>query len=350
MILNKEKEKPSTSNSPCPSIVITHLNFLLFFPPHNLCPFGSNSNINKPAFPNNLSSSSLSLLSSLGETMRRRPRTTFLASFLAIVTFATFSLFLSRNAISTWRPDYDIRKLNTNHLVLRNNNNNNNIVHNEFTRQTRRVSSIKDSKSTVSVLIPDWEILVIVAPNTPFSSSDQHHCLFPNDATSPAKFSGVLPFTNRTTFKCDMPESVRRRRLFSQPMLVTGTSEDEFPDPPAPAPELMRWNFLVYESFSAENDVVLFAKGVNHRRGYDRSPKELRCVFDLGNGIRNAVTSSVQEVFRCPHPDPSELSLDSYYGLPQRIGISLEIVAENIVVPSVAYYVPRPKPKPKPRM
>ncbi|KAL3012759.1 hypothetical protein AAZX31_06G016500 [Glycine max] len=280
--------------------------------------------------------------------MRRRPRTSFLVSLLSILTFASFSLYLSRNAISTWRPYSDLRKLNavTNHLVLHNRNKNN-IFNNQFSRQTRRVSSIKDTLlSTVSVLIPDWEILVIVAPNTPLSSSDTPHCLFPNNASSPAKFSGVLPFTNRTTFKCDLPEPVRRRRMFSQPMLVTSpTSETEFP---SPAPELLKWNFLVYESFSTENDVVVFAKGVNHRNGDNRSPEELRCVFDLGSGVLNvAVTSSVQEVFRCPHPDPSELDFDSHYGLPNRIGISLEIVSENTVVPSVAYYIPKPGLKPK---
>ncbi|KAK7351810.1 hypothetical protein VNO77_11521 [Canavalia gladiata] len=272
--------------------------------------------------------------------MRRRPRTTFYVSFFAILLFAAFSLHLSRNAISGWEPDSDFPNLNTNIPIHRNSN-----IIQEFTRQTRRVSSIKDTPlSTVSILFPDWEILVIVSPNTPFSFSDQYHCLFPNNAKSRAMFSGVLPYTNRTTFKCDMPESVRRRGMFTQPMLVAGTSENEFPNL-SQARELIRWNFLVYESFSTEDDVVLFAKGVNHRQGYDRSPKELRCVFDIGNGIRKAVTSSVQEVFRCPHPDPSELGLDFNYERGQRIGVSIEIVAENVVVPSVAYYTPRPRPK-----
>ncbi|KAJ1397573.1 Glycosyltransferase family 92 [Sesbania bispinosa] len=280
--------------------------------------------------------------------MRRRPRTIFLITLLAIILFAAFSLHLSPNAISRWRPYSDVetgrRKLNTsNHAVILNRKSN---IINEFAHQTRRVSSInfKDSLSTVSVLLPDWEILIIVSPNTPLSFTDERHCLFPNSATSPARYSGVLPFTNRTTFKCDLPESVRRRRMFSQPVLVSGgTSENESAFQ-SPAPELMRWNFLVYESFSTEDDVVLFAKGVNHRQGYGRSTKELRCVFQIGDGrdaVRNAVTSSVQEVFRCPHPDPSQLGLGS-----ERVGISIEIIGENIVVPSVAYYMPRSKPKP----
>lgn len=278
--------------------------------------------------------------------MRRRPRTTFLLSFIAIlILFATFSLNLSRNALSRFRYDSDHHTRSNNHHLLLHNNNNDLV--DEFSHQKRRVSSInfKDSISTVSVLLPDWEILLIVSPNTPLHSSDDNHfrCLFRNNAFSQARFSGVLPFTNRTTFKCDMPESVRRRRIFSQPVLVTGTSENE---PEDHSPELMRWNFLVYESFSTEDDVVLFAKGVNHRQGYDRSPKELRCVFwsrdGIHNAVRTAVTSSVQEVFRCPHPDPSELGLASDYEENEKMGISLEMIGEKHVVPSVAYYMPRP--------
>ncbi|XP_012571422.2 glycosyltransferase family 92 protein At1g27200, partial [Cicer arietinum] len=193
--------------------------------------------------------------------------------------------------------------------------------------------------TTVSILLPDWEILVLVTPNTPLSTSEQFNCLFRNNDITPAKFSGVIPFTNRTTFKCDMPESVRRRRIFSQPRLVIGTAENDESHDTSP-PELIRWNFIVYESFSTVDDVVLFAKGVNHRQGSDRSPKELNCVFHIGEGVRTAVTSSVQEVFRCRHPDPSQLGFDS------KIGVSLEIIGENIVVPSVAYYIPRPNTNP----
>lgn len=346
MILNNNNNK----NQPSPSSPISsYPPILLFSPPQHLCaPFHSlNSTINV----NN--NSPLLLLplpccTSLNnifpwETMRRRPRTTLLLSFFAIVLFAAFSLHLSRNAISGWRPESDLDDRPRNKLNAINNHPDD-VVVDEFPHQTRRVSSFnyyRDSLSTVSVLLPDWEILVIVSPNTPLlSPADQYNCLFRNNVLSPAKFSGVLPFTNRTTFKCDLPESARRRRIFSQPALVTGAPENEHPEQ-SPAPELMRWNFLVYESFSTVDDVVLFAKGVNHRQGYDRSPTELRCVFEIGDGIlRNAVTSSVQEVFRCPHPDPSELDSDYYH----RIGVSLEIIGENLVVPSVAYYMPRPKP------
>ncbi|KEH36327.1 putative Glycosyltransferase family 92 [Medicago truncatula] len=307
----------------------------------------------KPSSPSDsnisINNSTTTFISSPWETMRRKPRTTLLLSLLSILLFAAFSLHLSRDAVSGWRPDYDLDdrpwKLNAkNHVVVHTNANKNNNIVNEFSHQSRRVSSInfRNSFSTVSVLLPDWEILVLVSPNTPLSSSDEYNCLFRNNQMSQAKFSGVLPFTNRTTFKCDMPGTVWRRKIFSQPMLVTGTSENEFQNH-SPAAELVRWNFVVYESFSMEDDVVLFAKGVNHRQGYDRPAKELNCVFQIGDGIRTAVTSSVQEVFRCLHPDPSDLGSNS------EIGVSLEIIGENIVVPSVAYYTPRPnKPNSKP--
>ncbi|XP_045806328.1 glycosyltransferase family 92 protein RCOM_0530710 [Trifolium pratense] len=294
---------------------------------------------------------STTLINSHWETMRRKPGTTLLISLLSILLFSLFTLHLSRNAVSTFQhlhQHHTNLNIRENHVlvVLHNNtkNNNNNNIVNEFSHQSRHVSSInyKHIFSTVSVLLPDWEILVIVNPNTVLSEYDDFNCLFRTDEMTPARFSGVLPYTNRTTFKCYLPHKVRRKRIFTQPMLVTGTSEEDETQNQSPAPELIRWNFMVYESFSTENDVVLFAKGVNHRQGYDRPPTELNCVFQIGDGIRTAVTSSVQEVFRCPHPDPFDLDSNS------RIGVSLEIIAENIVVPSVAYYTPRPNFKPKP--
>lgn len=308
--------------------------------------YNSNSIFNT-VFSINNSTTTTTFINSSFETMRRRPRTTLLIFLLAILAFAAYSLLLSRDAVSHWQPDFDFddlpRKLNAkNHASVTTNAKKNHIV-NEFQHQhqSRRVSSInfKQSFSTVSVLLPDWEILLLVSPNTPLSSSDEFNCLFQNNIMSPARFSGVLPFTNRTTFKCDMPEPARRRKRLAQPMLVTGRSENENHDQ-YPAPELLRWNFLVYESFSTEDDVVLFAKGVTHRQGYDLPPKEFNCVFQIGNGIRTAVTSSVQEVFRCHHPDPSILRSNS------RIRVSLEIIQKNLVVPSVAYYSHRPKPRP----
>lgn len=196
--------------------------------------------------------------------------------------------------------------------------------------------------SAVSVLIPDWEVLIIVSLETPLYPlpGEDYRCLFQNNATSPARFSGTLPFTNRATFKCVMPNSVRRLRPFFQPLILKKSTQNESPvTTTTMTTELYRWTFLVYESLSTEDDVVLFVKGVNQRQGINRSPSEFRCVFsDSSNNIsvKTAVTSSVQEVFRCPHPNTTAFSGDD-----KRIKISLEMVNENRVVPSAAYYAPR---------
>ncbi|MED6119233.1 hypothetical protein PIB30_009882 [Stylosanthes scabra] len=294
---------------------------------------------------------------------RRSPRATgtFLLCLLLLLLFSIFSLHLSRNAISTSSLHHDHENHHVHHskrALLNDLDDDGFLLH--------PIARINDSSFSVSVsdsiLLPDWEILLILSPNTPLpplplDRNDNYHCLFRNNERSPAKFFTVLPFTNRTTFKCFMPESVRRRRIFSKPNLVASSSYNESPElSSSPAPEILKWNFFVYESFSTENDVVLFAKGVNGRQGNDRSPNELHCVFTLeGNGVRNTVktpvTSSVQEVFRCPHPDPSELGLGPNYQSfqeqgPEKMTVSLEIIADNLVVPSVAFYTPRPNNEP----
>lgn len=279
------------------------------------------------------------------ETMRRRVRTTFVFGFLALVLFAFVSLHLSRDAISEKQIRYS-----ANNLPARSKNANlvNYAVqenHRDHEPQelghlrTRRVSSIGDSIATVSILLPAWKVLVIVSPETTLSpaSGEEHRCLFQNNDTSVPSFSGVLPFTNRIMFKCVMPSSVRRLRPFLQPVLIK-PSENESPAA-TPTPQLIRWTFVAYESFSTEDDVVLFVKGVNHRQGLNRPPHEFMCVFGEGTkgAVKTPVTSSVQEVFRCPHPNLTAVSSGGDDG---RIKISLEIVAENLVAPSVAYYTP----------
>ncbi|XP_008464892.2 glycosyltransferase family 92 protein At1g27200 [Cucumis melo] len=214
----------------------------------------------------------------------------------------------------------------------------------QLTHRTRHVSSILDPIPTVSLLLPDWEVLLISSIDTPLSSPDSLRdflCLFQNNATSSANFSGVLDFTGRLTFKCLMPESVRRLRPFLQPLL-TKSPDKEFSSSlssSSPAPELMRWTFFAYEAFETEDDVVLFVKGVNNRQGSNRQPTDLNCVFGDGDGaVRTAVTSSVQEVFRCRHPNLT--TRDDH----DKFKVTLEILdarGKNILVPSVAYYSPR---------
>ncbi|XP_058090602.1 glycosyltransferase family 92 protein RCOM_0530710 [Magnolia sinica] len=187
-----------------------------------------------------------------------------------------------------------------------------------------------------SILFHDWEVLVVL-PENPFPSSASalgHTCLFQDGAASPALPAGVLPRGARATFKCRMPFSVRRLRPFFTPAL-TRTPEILRATPAfvGNSPEMLRWSSLAYESISTEDDVIVFAKGVNGRQGVNVPPSALRCIF--GNGVTTAVTSSVQEVFRCGKPDrpiPGD-----------EVKITLEIRTESVdrAHPSVALYAPR---------
>ncbi|XP_073128200.1 glycosyltransferase family 92 protein RCOM_0530710 [Henckelia pumila] len=181
--------------------------------------------------------------------------------------------------------------------------------------------------STTSVLLPDWEVLVIVSPEEPNLAGDYsgYSCLFDTDEASAASFMGILPFPNRFIFNCMLPVRARRRLPFRQPSLLKSPAIRPQRPPPL---LLLRWSYLVYDSLTTEDDVVLFVKGVNTRQGINRHPKELMCVF--GEDVKTPVKSSMQEVFRCQRPD-DDLVLKK---------VSLEIIAENLVVPSVTYYTP----------
>ncbi|KZV43072.1 hypothetical protein F511_04464 [Dorcoceras hygrometricum] len=178
--------------------------------------------------------------------------------------------------------------------------------------------------STTSVLLPDWEVLVIVSPELAGDYSG-YSCFFDSDEASVASFTGILPFPDRLLFKCMLPVRARRRLPFRQPSLLK--SPEIRPQPP---PLLLRWSYLVYDSLTTDDDVVLFVKGLNTRQGINRDPKELMCVF--GEDVKTAVKTSMQEVFRCQRPKVTVQS--------DLVKVSLEIKAENQVVPSVAYYTP----------
>ncbi|KAH6759061.1 hypothetical protein C2S51_019296 [Perilla frutescens var. frutescens] len=195
------------------------------------------------------------------------------------------------------------------------------------------------SMSTTAVLVHDWEVLVIVAPDTPPPPNlDGYSCLFHTKEITPARFSGVLPFPDRGTFTCLLPERARRRLPFKQPVLLK--TQENPPELAPPPPLLPLWSNLVYDSLTTDDDVVLFVKGVNTRQGMNRHPSEFRCVFgdDVVNGVRTAVTQSKQEVFRCGRPRLTAVT--AVGGETELVKVSLEVVAEKRVVPSVAYYTP----------
>ncbi|XP_022766551.1 glycosyltransferase family 92 protein Os08g0121900 [Durio zibethinus] len=287
------------------------------------------------------------------EAMRRKAPTTLFLVFLCVLLSAFCSLHLSRTAISLSLKDLRFHPHNF-IARLEDPDSLNQVIKEdikELTHRTRHVSSIQGPVDSVSVLLLNWEVLVLVfvSPSSDTSltsnSGESFYCLFQNNETSPANFSGVLPFSNATAFKCLLPNGNRRRRPFHQPVL-TRSPEKESAVVISSAPVMPRWDFLVYESFSTENDVVLFVKGVNNRQGINKSPKQFNCVF--GNHVKTPVTSSMQEVFRCHHPNLTAVNIPTASA--ERIKVSLEINREKLVVPSVAYYTPRRTPansKPK---
>lgn len=205
-------------------------------------------------------------------------------------------------------------------------------------------SSVAADKTdgAVGILFPDWEVFVVADPSSA-GPGDELHCVFRNNAISPARFAGALPFSNRTTFLCLLPPGIRRRPFY-QPLLTRSPSSAYPANPHHPPRELLRWDSLAYESLSTADDVVLFVKGLNKRQGVNRSPSELNCVFfagdDPSSGLRTAVTSSAHEVFRCAHPDLPPAAGGALGQEEHRIKISLEIPREERFVPSVAYYAP----------
>lgn len=119
------------------------------------------------------------------------------------------------------------------------------------------------------------------------------------------------------------------------------------PLPYSPPKELLRWQYLVYESFSTEDDVVLFVKGINNRQGINKPSQEFKCMFvdEASNTtVKTAVTSSIQEVFRCDHPDLTAFgSGEDHYPIKLKVFLETMAIGPKKIVPSVAYYTPRQK-------
>ncbi|KFK30361.1 hypothetical protein AALP_AA7G251300 [Arabis alpina] len=206
------------------------------------------------------------------------------------------------------------------------------------------VTNTQDSSRRIrsdAVLWPGWEILVIVSPEEkvkPPLPVDDYTCFYPNGEKTAAKFAAVLPFTNRTAFECNLPGIYRHHHPIPTPILASSKTfeisyETRWLDLPL-------WNFVVFEAISTENDVVLLVKGPNRGLGSNKPPAAFRCVFgeESDTAVRTMVTSSVQEVFRCPFPNTT---------IDTPVKIYLEAVATDKepmkIVPSVAYYTPKCK-------
>ncbi|KAG0579894.1 hypothetical protein KC19_4G132300 [Ceratodon purpureus] len=129
----------------------------------------------------------------------------------------------------------------------------------------------------------------------------------------------VLWDTSSAVIKLDKDQEIR-----------TGNGNPQYR---APLP----WNStkVVYEIFSTEKDVALFAHGLNQTLIAELpEPEELKqfkCVY--ANGFETAVTAQANEVFRCGHPPKSMLNAVA--------GKKMGLKFEGNNLPSVAYYNPQ---------
>ncbi|WOL13345.1 hypothetical protein Cni_G22115 [Canna indica] len=104
-----------------------------------------------------------------------------------------------------------------------------------------------------------------------------------------------------------------------------------------PSREMMWYTWLVYELVSTSDDVIFFAKGINHRHGTNNPVSVLRCIFSPTSGgatiVVTSISSSAQEVFGCPHPPSANvLAAGSLY-------VSLVFETDALPIPTVAEYL-----------
>ncbi|KAJ8772537.1 hypothetical protein K2173_027714 [Erythroxylum novogranatense] len=279
------------------------------------------------------------IINLLPETMRRSASMTTLTAFISVFIFVSFCLYSTRG------PIYVSDLFNP---LVRHGGSLVHAIQDELPDRYPNDSVPEYSYvDSVSILFPDWEVLVIVTDATPVTTNENFICWYPNGETSPARFAAVLPSTNQSKFKCEFPKRNRRSRPYLSPEIRRSSHRGSSPASAAETnKELMKWNFLAYESFSTEDDVVLFVKGVNNRQGVNRSPQDFKCLFRHVNGstaVGTEVTSSAQELFRCRHPDLTAFRHDGAQDdetVPFKVKVSLEIPQESAVVPTVAYYTP----------
>ncbi|MCL7040903.1 hypothetical protein MKW94_023587 [Papaver nudicaule] len=167
--------------------------------------------------------------------------------------------------------------------------------------------------------------------------TDSIYCVFQSNSTSPAKFTGVLPSSRSKFFKRSIPNNLRDLKSIHPPILSTSPEDYYLSSDESLKEKVFSWNSsMCYDSFSTEEDVILFVKGANKNHlAINRSPTELKCLFSNGvNTVITSVTSSSQEVFRCLHPSETEI-----HGLgDEKIRVALQL--NDSVIPSVAYYRP----------
>lgn len=184
------------------------------------------------------------------------------------------------------------------------------------------------------VLIPDEVLLMVHLPSGNFSRLGDRSmvfCVYSEEII--AKVNGIEYLHGRVVVRCQLPQEGvdqdlskgSERKLLSLYILDRDLNRHI---KHIGQPAIMKWDFLVYESLSTSRDVVLFAKGVNQRKGLNAKPESLHCVF---NGtVVTSVTISSQEVFRCMHPHQSYRS--------DLVDTKVSLSWHGQIMPSVAYY------------
>ncbi|XP_037465265.1 glycosyltransferase family 92 protein Os08g0121900-like [Triticum dicoccoides] len=197
---------------------------------------------------------------------------------------------------------------------------------------------------TEAVLLPDWEVLVLLRPGAQDDAGGNATCAFGRGASSPARALGKLPASGRRAYLCVVPVPARSQRRLRAPRLVISSSSSSkisTATSHGKSPEILRWSGrLVYESAVVHGgDVLVFAKGVNPRQGVNRAASDVRCVYyrRAGAGAGDAVVASLpaatsaQQVFRCPPPPTTAAS--------QELRVTLAVAGED-PLPSLAVYTP----------
>ncbi|KAE8796018.1 hypothetical protein D1007_29057 [Hordeum vulgare] len=198
---------------------------------------------------------------------------------------------------------------------------------------------------TEAVLMPDWEVLVLLRPGAADDTGGNATCAFGRGASSPARALGRLPASGRHAYLCVVPGPARRQRRLRAPRLVIASSSSASMVSTATgggkSHEILRWSGrLVYESAVVTGgDVLVFAKGVNPRQGVNRAASDIRCVYyrragpggDDGVVATLPAATSAQQVFRCPPPPSAAAS--------HELRVTLTVAGED-PLPSLAVYTP----------
>uniref|UniRef100_A0ACD6AG70 Uncharacterized protein n=1 Tax=Avena sativa TaxID=4498 RepID=A0ACD6AG70_AVESA len=206
-----------------------------------------------------------------------------------------------------------------------------------------------------AVLLPDWEVLVLLRPDTPaVDATGNATCRFRGGASSPARALGRLPApatSGRRAYSCVVPVPARGHKTLPAPQLVvtpysSWTSKKKIPTSTGGggrSPEMLKWSGrLVYESAVVDGgDVLVFAKGVNPRQGVNRPASDIQCVYYRRGDDDNAdhvvatlpAATSAQQVIRCP-PPPTPVQQE-----PQELRVTLAVTGQE-PLPSLALYAP----------